>query len=285
MKITKKFLIVAVAFAALALVACNKDEAKTTTATTSSAPVLSGSVSTNGSTSMASVISTLSESFMGKYPKISVTYDPTGSGSGIQSVTSGTSDIGLSSRALKQSEIDSGLQATVLALDGIAIVVNEHCKLENITLGDLAKIFTGEITNWSKVGGDNMEIACIGREAGSGTRDGFESITKTGGKCVLQSELTSTGAVISSVANNKNAVGYASLSAVAGQKGIKCLKVDDVYPTEGTVKDGSYKIQRPFVLVTKKDTKLSPVAQKFFDYITSSEVNSLIQKAGAIPVK
>lgn len=285
MKTLKKIFIAALA---LSLFACTKnEETKTQPAEQSAEPVLSGNVSTNGSTSMASVIGALSESFMEKYPHVAITYDPTGSGSGIASVDTGKADIGLASRGLKQGEKDSGLVATTLALDGIAIVVNEKSTVNDLSLDTLNKIFTGEITNWSKVGGDNLEIACIGREAGSGTRDGFESITGTGGKCKLQSELTSTGAVISSVANNKNAIGYASLSAVENQKGIKVLTIDGVTASEATVKDGTYKIQRPFILVTKQGKALSKVAQAFFDYATggSSEVGELIKKAGAVPAK
>lgn len=273
----KRIVFALVAAGTMFFVSCSKEKKSTG---------LSGSVSTNGSTSMASVISTLSEDFMAKNPSITVTYDPTGSGSGIASVASGKADIGLASRGLKDKERSSGLQSTTLALDGIAVVVNKENPIENITLSDLGKVFTGEITNWKTLGGSDMEIANIGREAGSGTRDGFESITKTGGKCKLQSELTSTGAVISSVASNKNGIGYASLSAVENQSDVKALKVEGVYPTESSVQDGSYKIQRPFILVSKQGVPLTKVAQAFFDYMTSGDaaVDELIKKAGAVPV-
>ena len=244
---------------------------------------LSGTVSTNGSTSMEKVINMLSEQFMLDNGGVTVTYDPTGSGTGIEAVKNGSCDIGLSSRKLKDSE--TGLTATTVALDGIAVVVNKDNKAADLTVEQIAGIFTGEITNWSEVGGDDLEISCIGRESGSGTRDGFESVTKTADKCKLAQELTSTGAVISAVQSNKNAIGYASLSAVEGQEGVKAVKVGGVECSEATVLDGSYAIQRPFVLVTKDGTALSAAAQEFFDYATSSASSDLIRKAGAVPVK
>lgn len=244
---------------------------------------LSGTVSTNGSTSMEKVINMLSEQFMLDNGGVTVTYDPTGSGTGIEAVKNGSCDIGLSSRSLKDSE--TGLTATTVALDGIAVVVNKDNKAADLTVEQIAGIFTGEITNWSEVGGDDLEISCIGRESGSGTRDGFESVTKTADKCKLAQELTSTGAVISAVQSNKNAIGYASLSAVEGQEGVKAVKVGGVECSEATVLDGSYAIQRPFVLVTKDGTALSAAAREFFDYATSSASSDLIRKAGAVPVK
>ena len=245
---------------------------------------LSGSVSTNGSTSMESVIGILSEQFMADNQGVTVTYDATGSGTGIESVSNGSCDIGLASRALEQSEIDSGLVATEVALDGIAIIVNADSPVADLTVEQIASIFTGEITNWSEVGGEDLEIACIGREAGSGTRDGFESVTGTEDACVLSQELTSTGAVISAVASSPNAIGYASLSAVEGQDGIKALTVGGVECSEATVLDGTYEIQRPFNLVTKEGTELSEAAQAFFDFATSADAADLIRSAGAVPV-
>lgn len=243
---------------------------------------LSGSVSTNGSTSMEKVIGALSEQFMNDNKGVTVTYDPTGSGTGIESVSNGSCDIGLASRNLKESE--TGLTATKLALDGIAVIVNEGNGVKDLTVEQIADIFTGKIKNWSEVGGEDLAISCIGRESGSGTRDGFESVTKTSDQCVLEQELTSTGAVISAVAGNKNAIGYASLSAVEGQKGIQTLTVNKVECSEATVLDGTYAIQRPFILVTRTDAKLSEAAQAFFDYATSKEAADLIRKAGAVPV-
>ncbi len=243
-----------------------------------------GTVSTNGSTSMQKVISTLSEQFMNENGGITVTYDPTGSGTGIEAVKNGRTDIGLSSRKLKDSE--SGLTATTVALDGIAVIVNKDSKVEDLTVEQIAGIFTGEITNWNEVGGDDLEISCIGRESGSGTRDGFESVTKTSDKCKLAQELTSTGAVISAVQNNRTLSATASLSA-SSTVGERCKSCQGgrCRVSEATVLDGSYAIQRPFVLVTKDGVKLSDAAQKFFDYATSSAASDLIRKAGAVPVK
>lgn len=243
---------------------------------------LSGSVSTNGSTSMEKVIGALSEQFMADNSGVTVTYDATGSGTGIESVSNGSCDIGLSSRALKDTE--TGLVATTVALDGIAIIVNKDSGVDNLTVEQIADIYTGKITNWSEVGGEDLEIACIGRESGSGTRDGFESITKTSDSCVLSQELTSTGAVIEAVSNSKNAIGYASLSAVEGKDNVKTLTVNSVVCSEATVLDGTYEIQRPFVLVTKEGAQLSEAAQAFFDFATSKDASELIRNAGAVPV-
>ena len=245
---------------------------------------LSGSVSTNGSTSMEKVIGILSEQFMADNSGVSVTYDPTGSGAGIEAASNGSADIGLSSRALKDEETAGGLTGTTVALDGIAVIVNAGSKVEDLSVEQIAQIFTGEITDWSEVGGEAGTISCIGREAGSGTRDGFESITNTKDACKLDQELTSTGGVIEAVAGNPNAIGYASLSAVEGKDAIKALTVGGVACTEETVLDGSYAIQRPFVLVTRTGEALSPAAQAFFDFAPSSAANDLIKSAGAVPV-
>ena len=252
----------------------NKGEEGGTTA------ALSGTVSTDGSTSMEKVINSLGESFMAANKDVKFTYNPTGSGSGIQAVTEGRCDIGLSSRALKDDEKASGLVETVLAYDGIAIVVSPENPVSDLDVDTIAKIYTGEITNWKDVGGDDAEIVLIGREAGSGTRDGFESITGTKDACAYRQELTSTGDVINTVSQNPNAIGYASLSAVG--KSVKALTVGGVKATEATVKDGSYVVQRPFVLVTKEGTELSPAAQAFFDYAISPEVADIIANAGAV---
>ena len=243
---------------------------------------LSGSVSTNGSTSMEKVIGALREQFMADNSGVSVTYDPTGSGAGIEAASNGSADIGLASRALKDEEKAGGLTETVVALDGIAVIVNADSKVEDLSVEQIAKIFTGEITDWSEVGGEAGKISCIGREAGSGTRDGFESITGTKDACKLDQELTSTGGVIEAVAGNANAIGYASLSAVEGKDTVKAVTVGGVACTEEAVLDGSYAIQRPFVLVTVEGRALSECAQKFFEYITSSEAASLISAAGAV---
>ena len=242
----------------------------------------SGSVSSDGSTSMEKVIGALGEQFMKDNEGISFTYNPTGSGSGITAVSEGRCDIGLSSRALKDEEKASGLVGTTVALDGIAIIVHPDNPVSDLSIDQIAKIYTGEITNWKDVGGEDAEIVLIGREAGSGTRDGFESITGTKDACQYRQELTSTGDVITTVSQNPAAIGYASLAAL--KDSVKALSVEGVTATEATVKDGSYKVQRPFVLVTKEGTKLSDAAQKFFDFALSSDAASLISAAGAVPV-
>lgn len=243
---------------------------------------LSGSVSTNGSTSMEKVVGILSEEFMAKNPDVSVTYDPTGSGTGIEAASNGSADIGLSSRALKEEESSAGLNGTTVALDGIAIIVNAENPVSDLSVEQIAQLFTGA-ADWSTVGGDAGEVACIGREAGSGTRDGFESITGTADSCKLSQELTSTGAVIEAVKSNPSAIGYASLSAVEGQQGIKALTVGGVECTEENIQNGSYEIQRPFLMVTNGASELSPAAQAFLDFATSAEAEELIREAGAVP--
>ena len=277
----------ALAMTAAVMTGCQSNEATSSTgtgsSTTESTTELSGTVATNGSTSMEEVIGALSEQFMNDNSGVKVSYDPTGSGTGIEAVKTGSCDIGLSSRALKDEEVEAGLKGTTVALDGIAIIVNENSKIEDLTVDQIAKIFMGEVTDWSEIGGDAGTIACIGREAGSGTRDGFESITGTDDKCKLSQELTSTGAVIEGVKNNPGAIGYASLSAVENAEGIKAITVEGVACSEETVKDGSYKIQRPFVLVTKEGTELSEAAQAFFDFALSADAEALITAAGAVP--
>lgn len=280
MKRTKKLaaLIMCALLACTAMTACQNSGDSSTDSQGSSK--ISGTVSTDGSTSMEKVIGALGESFKAQNAGVTFTYNPTGSGSGITAVSEGRCDIGLSSRALKDDEKASGLKETILAYDGIAIIVNPQSKVEDLTVEQIKKIYTGEITNWSEVGGADGEIVLIGREAGSGTRDGFESITDTKDKCKYRQELTSTGDVITTVAQNPNAIGYASLASVKDT--VKALKVGGVTPSDDTVKDGSYVVQRPFVLVTKEGAPLSETAQKFFDYATSSSASEIISKAGAV---
>ena len=283
----KKFwTILASATLALTLLAgCGSSGNAPTSSAASSAPSggdteLTGSVATDGTTSMKSVIGALGESFQNANSGVTFTYNPTGSGSGIQAVSEGRCDIGLASRGLKDDEKSSGLTETVLAYDGIAVVVSPENPVSDLTIEQIADIYTGKITNWSEVGGNDAEIVLIGREAGSGTRDGFESITGTEEACQYRQELTSTGDVIATVSQNPNAIGYASLSAVKDT--VKALSVGGVAPSEDTVKDGSYVIQRPFVLVTKDGVTLSPAAQAFFDYATSAEAAPIIAQAGAV---
>lgn len=244
------------------------------------AETVSGTVSTDGSTSMEKVIGALSESYMAANKDVTVNYNPTGSGSGITAVKEGTCDIGLSSRALKDEEKTGGLKETVLAYDGIAIIVHPDNPVSDLSIEQIAKLYTGEITNWKDVGGKDAEVVLIGREAASGTRDGFESITGTKDKCQYRQELTSTGDVITAVSQNPDAIGYASLASI--KDSVKALNVDGVTPSEATVKDGSYKVQRPFVLVTVEGKALSSAAQSFFDYATSPAAADIIAKAGAV---
>ena len=292
----KRFMAMAIACVmAAGLVACGGSESTATTSTAGStagsttastaeetATDLSGAVATGGSTSVEKVIGALSEAFMEANPGVDVTYDPTGSSAGVTGAADGTLDIGLSSRALKEEEISKGLKETTFALDGIAIVVNTENTATDLSLEQIAKLATGEITNWSEVGGPDAPVVLIGREAGSGTRDGFESIVGVEDKCAYEQELTSTGAVLAGVAANPNAFGYVSLASVDDT--VKMVTVDGVAASEETVKDGSYKIQRPFVFATKDGEELSAQAQAFYDFALSEEAAELIAAAGAVPM-
>lgn len=287
-KITRRsFLTVCgAAAAAAALTACGGSASSSAStaagsAASSTAAALSGNVAAGGSTSMKNVIAALTEGFAEVEPGVTVSYDPTGSGAGITGAADKTLDIGLSSRALKDDE-KADVEGTTIALDGIAIIVNNASKVEDLTVDQLKQMFTGEITNWSEVGGDDGEIVLIGREAGSGTRDGFESIVEVKDSCKYAQELTATGAVISAVEANPLAIGYASLSAVGDT--VKMVTVGGVECSEETVKDGSYEVQRPFVFVTNKSVALSEQAQAFFDFVTSADAADLIRTAGAVPV-
>ena len=291
-KITRRsFLTVCgAAAAAAALTACGGSASSAAASSTaaaagstasSTAAALSGNVAAGGSTSMKNVIAALTEGFAEVEPGVTVSYDPTGSGAGITGAADKTLDIGLSSRALKDDE-KADVEGTTIALDGIAIIVNNASKVEDLTVDQLKQMFTGEITNWSEVGGDDGEIVLIGREAGSGTRDGFESIVDVKDSCKYAQELTATGAVISAVEANPLAIGYASLSAVGDT--VKMVTVGGVECSEETVKDGSYEVQRPFVFVTNKSVALSEQAQAFFDFAVSADAADLIRTAGAVPV-
>ena len=266
----KKIICIALAAVmALSLVACGGNNG------------LSGKVATDGSTSMEKVIGALKETFEGENAGVEVTYNPTGSGSGIKAVQEGRCDIGLSSRNLKDSEKEQGLVGTVLAYDGIAVIVNPENTVEDLTVEQIAAIYKGEITNWSEVGGMDAEIVLVGREAGSGTRSGFEEIVGVEDLCQYRQELTSTGDVITAVSQNPGAIGYASLASVKDT--VKAIKVGGVAPSEETVKDETYAIQRPFVLVTKEGTALTETAQAFFDFITSEAAREVITAAGVVP--
>lgn len=241
-----------------------------------------GTVSTDGSTSMEKVIGALGEAFEQQNEGVSFTYNPTGSGSGITAVSEGRCDIGLASRALSDDEKAGGLTETILALDGIAVIVNPENSISDLSLDTIAKIYRGEISNWKDVGGKDAEIVLIGREAGSGTRGGFESVTGAEDACRYRQELTSTGDVITAVSQNPDAIGYASLSSV--KDSVKAVSVGGVTPTEASVRDGSYAVQRPFVLVTRTGEALPETAQAFFDFATGTDANDIISASGAVPV-
>ena len=241
---------------------------------------ISGTVNTDGSTSMADVMAAFQESFGDMYPDVTVNYSGTGSGSGITNVLAGTVDIGLSSRALTDEEKAEGAVENIVALDGVAIVVNPENTVTSLTVDQIAQIYTGEITNWSELGGADAPIAVIGRDAASGTRGAFEEIVGVEDECVYTNEYESTGEVIGSVAGNPNAIGYASLSAV--DDSVTAVMVNGVAPSEATVADGTYEIQRPFVMVTKEGTELSPAAQAFLDWAMSADAADEVEAAGCV---
>lgn len=241
---------------------------------------LSGIVNTDGSTSMKDVMGVLTETYRDVQPDVTVNYSGTGSGAGIEAVLAGNVDIGLSSRALKPEEEEKGAVGHTVALDGVAIVVNPANGVEDLSVEQIAQIFKGEITNWSELGGEDAAIAVLGREDGSGTRSAFEEIVGVDGECKYTNEYSSTGDVIGNVASNPNAIGYASLSAVDDT--VKAVKVGGVECSEATIKDGSYEIQRPFLMVTLEGAELSPAAEDFLNYATSADVAEYIAAAGAV---
>ncbi len=280
----KKVISFAVAFAMLvgALTGCGAETSSGENSTSSKKAESSQTVSTDGSTSMEKVIGFLSEAYMDENEDTKVTYNPTGSSSGIEAVSAGRCDIGLASRDLKDEE-KTDLTGTVIAIDGIGIIINPENTVSDLSVEQVGKIYTGEIDNWKDVGGKDAPIVCIGREAASGTRDGFEEVTGTKDNCKYSQELTSTGDVVQTVSGNPNAIGYASVAAV--NDSVKAISIEGVAPTTDTIQSGEYKIQRNFVFVTRKDETLSKAAQGFFDFATSEKANDLITKAGAVPVK
>ena len=277
-------IVAALVLMAGALTGCGKanDRSSTGKSTENGKTESPQTVATDGSTSMEKVIGFLSEAYMEEHGNIKVTYNPTGSSSGIQAVAEGRCDIGLASRDLKEEET-ADLQETVVAIDGIGIIVNPDNPVTDLTIEQIGKIYMGEITNWKEIGGSDTPIVCIGREAASGTRDGFEEVTGTKDKCKYSQELTSTGDVVQTVSGNPNAIGYASVASANDT--VKLVSIEGVQPTTETIQNGEYKVQRNFVLVTKKDTALPKAAQEFFDFATSPQADSLITEAGAVPVK
>ena len=280
----KKFFIMAAALTLMAgaLTACGADGSSAGGNTESGKTERSQTVATDGSTSMEKVIGFLSEAYMEEHGDIKVTYNPTGSSSGIQAVEEGRCDIGLASRDLKEEETET-LQGTVVAIDGIGIVIHPDNPVKDLTIEQIGMIYTGKITNWKEVGGSDAPIVLIGREAASGTRDGFEEVTGTKDQCQYSQELTSTGDVVQTVSGNPNAIGYASVASV--NDSVKLVSVEGITPTTENIQNGEYKVQRNFVLVTKKDSPLSEAAQAFFDFATSTQADSLITEAGAVPIK
>jgi len=242
---------------------------------------LSGRVSLNGSTSVERVIAALMEAFREEHPGVTLTFDATGSGAGITSATEGTADIGLSSRYLRDGE--DGVDYVRFAVDGLAVIVHPDNPVSNLTSEQIAAIYTGEITNWSEVGGEDSPIAVIGREAGSGSRGAFDDIMGIDGYVVHDQELTSGGAVITAVATNAFAIGYSSLSAVGDT--VRVVSVDGVMCTEATLLDGSYPVQRPFILMTQAGTEPSEATQAFIDFILSAEATEIISNAGVVQVR
>jgi len=282
----KKFIAMLMAGAmAFSLAACGNQSAENTQSGSdkNDGSELSGTVMCLGSTSMSKVMGILAEQFGTDNSGVTVSVEGGGSSAGVEAASNGTADLGLASRALKDEEKEQGLVENIIALDGIAIIVNADNAVADLSVEQIAKIFTGEITDWSEVGGEAGDIAVIGREAGSGTRDGFESITETEDSCKLDQELTSTGAVIEAVRGNAAAIGYASLSEVEGQDGVSAITVDGVECSESTILDGTYKIQRPFVIVTKEGTEMSTQTKAFFDWAMSTDAADLIRQAGAVP--
>ena len=244
---------------------------------------LSGSVSMSGSTSMEKLANAVAESFMEKYPNVTVTAEFTGSSAGIESVLAGSVDIGNSSRNLKDDEKSAGAVENIVAIDGIAVVADPANKVEDLTKDQLVSIYTGETKNWSEVGGDDQAIVVVGREAGSGTRGAFEELLDIADACVYANELDSTGAVMAKVASTPGAIGYVSLDVV--DDSVKALKLDGVDATEENIKAGNYALSRPFVMATKGEiSEQKTEVQALFDYLTSDEGKALIKSVGLITV-
>ncbi len=242
---------------------------------------LNGTLKVAGSTSMEKLCEAMSESFMEANPGVTVTVEYTGSGAGIEALSSGSIDIGNASRGLKDDEKANGCVENIVAIDGIAVITDKDNRVTDVTSKDLAKIYTGEITNWSEIGGDNQPIVVIGREAGSGTRDAFEDLLEVKDSCNYAQELDSTGAVLAKVAATPGAIGYVSLDVVDDT--VIGMKIDGVEPTEEQILAGKYLLQRPFVMATKGQiSEQNEVVQAWFDYINSDEGKAVIKKVGLI---
>ena len=270
---------------AAGLASCGNSQQNTTdTANTSEQTQISGTVTMNGSTSMEKLASALTESFMIKYPKVTATAEFTGSSTGIEKVAGGSCDIGSSSRALKEEEKAKGLVENIVAIDGIAVVADPENSATDLTKEQLIKIYTGEVKNWSEVGGTDGQIIVIGREAGSGTRGAFEEILDIEDKCTYAQEIDSTGAVMAKVASTKGAIGYVSLDVVDNT--VKPLMLEGVEATAENIKAGTYFLSRPFVMATKGEiSEQSDAVKAMFEYIDSEEGQAIIKKVGLISAK
>lgn len=242
---------------------------------------LSGSISMVGSTSMEKFANALSEAFMEKYPKVTVTAEFVGSGAGIEAVSNGTADIGNSSRNLKDEEKAKGVAENIVAIDGIAVVVDPANTVEDLTKDQLTSIYDGTVTNWKDVGGNDAPIVVVGREAGSGTRGAFEELLKLEDACKYSNELDSTGAVMAKVASTPGSIGYVSLDVLDDT--VKALKLDGAEPTEENIKAGKYFLSRPFVMATKGEiSEQSDLVKALFDFIYSDEGSELVKSVGLI---
>lgn len=256
----------------------NTEEAETETA------ALAGSISMSGSTSMEKFANALCESFMEKYPDVNVTVEFTGSSAGIESVLSGKCDIGNSSRNLKDEEKESGAVENIVAIDGIAVALDTSNTVTDLTKDQLAAIYTGEVKNWSDLGGENMPIVVVGREAGSGTRSAFEEILKIEDQCAYANELDSTGAVMAKVASTPGAIGYVSLDAV--DDSVTAASLDGVEPTAENIKAGEYFLSRPFVMATNGEIDAqNDLVKTLFEYVYSEEGQNVAASVGLITVE
>lgn len=260
----------------------NADASGSQTQTEASAD-LSGSITMAGSTSMEKLANALGEVFMQKYPNVTVNAEFSGSSAGIESLLAGSVDIGNSSRNLSDEEKSKGAVENIVAIDGIAVVVDPANKVEDLSKENLYKIYTGEVTNWSELGGDDQAIVVVGREAASGTRGAFEEILDAKDKCKYANELDSTGAVMAKVASTKGAIGYVSLDVL--DDSVKAVKLDSVEPTVDNIKNGSYLLQRPFVMATKGEiSEQSDEVKALFDFLKSDEGKQVVTSVGLITV-
>lgn len=242
---------------------------------------LSGTITLAGSTSMEKVCEALMEGFMEKYPDITATTEYTGSGAGIESLNAGSVNIGNASRHIKEEEATNGAVENVVALDGIAVIVDKDNTVTDLTSDQLAGIYKGEITNWSELSGKDEAIVVIGRENGSGTRDAFEELNKIKDECKYAQELDSTGAVLAKVASTPGSIGYVSLDVV--DDAVVAVKINSVDATEANILNGTYALQRPFVMATKGEIKeQNDLVKTWFDYIASSEGKEIIKSVGLI---